>query len=159
VPDFVKKVTKHRSADLHPGETVEGAVFAQPPGSVGRQVAFGVGGVAGGAIASKMAGKRAEGHEGADESGMAESFPAGNVVLAVTPNRFLVFGHSKMSGKPTELEAEYSLDQIHEIALDKRKMHFSMVLRFVDDSVVDLDVVKTAKPSDFVDVFTRMKAR
>jgi hypothetical protein len=158
VPDFVKKVMKHCSSDLHPGETVEGAVFAQPAGSFGKQVAFGVGGVVGSAVAGKVAKKRAGEHEGADDGGTAASFPAGDVVLAVTANRFLVFGHAKMSGKPKELKAEYSLDQISEITVDKRKMHYSMVVRFSDNSVVDLDAVKMAKPGKFVDALARVKA-
>ena len=36
-------------------------------------------------------------------------------------------------------------------------MHRSLLIRFSDNSVVDLDVVKTAKPDQFVDAFGAVK--
>ncbi|MCJ7725919.1 MAG: hypothetical protein MUP76_05965, partial [Acidimicrobiia bacterium] len=56
--------------------------------------------------------KRVQGHEGATDSGMAAGFPQGDVVLAVTPKRFLVFKFAQVSGKPKELLAEYPLEQV-----------------------------------------------
>jgi len=157
MPDFTKKVIKYCSGDLHPGETVEGAVFGQPAGSFGRNVAFGAAGLAGRVVADKAAKKRKEEHGGATEGGMAASFPPGSVVLAVTPMRFLIFEYGQMGGKPKGLLAEYPLAQIHEITQEKRKMHRSLQIRFSDNSVVDLDVVKMAKPDRFVEAFGKIK--
>jgi hypothetical protein len=157
MPDMVKKVQKHCEVYLA-GESVEGAVYAQPAGSFGRTVAFGVAGVAGAAVSGKLAKKREGGLEGAHEGGMAAGFPQGkNVVMAVTPTRVLVFKHGAMGGNPKELIAEYRFDQVHELSLEKRRMHQSMMLRFSDNSVVDFDVVKMAKPEEFVDAFRRVK--
>jgi hypothetical protein len=160
VPNWVKKVNKHCGADLHPGEIVEGATFGQPAGTFGRTVAFGVGGIVGDVVAERVIEKRKERAGRSDEGGIALTFPRGrNVVLAVTPARLLVFGHSAMSGNPKELIAEYPLDRVHEVAVEKKKMHQSMVVRFVDYSAVELDVVKAAKPAGFVEAFDRVKGR
>jgi len=42
-------------SNLHPGETVEDAVFGRPAGSFGRSVAFGVGGLAGDVASGRAA--------------------------------------------------------------------------------------------------------
>jgi hypothetical protein len=156
LPDFAKKVRKHCAGDLHPGETVEAATFGQPAGSFGRNVAFGVGGVVGSVAADRVARRRREEHEGATESGTAAGFPRADSVLALTPLRLLVFSHRKMSGNPGDLVAEYPLDRIEAITQDKRKMHRSLQIRFADGSLVDLDVVKMAKPDAFVAAFERL---
>jgi hypothetical protein len=158
MPDFTKKVIRHCSDVLQPGESYEGAVYGQPAGSFGRSVAFGVGGVVGSVIADRASRKRAGSLEGADEGGLASTFPQGkNVVLAVTGSRFLVFAHGAMSGNPKELVVEYPLDQVHEVSQEKRRAHRSLKVRFSDNSVVDLDVAKMAKPDRFVEAFRRVK--
>jgi hypothetical protein len=154
---IVKKVVRNCGHYLHPGETVEGAVFGRPAGSLGRNVAFGVGGVAGAVVADKVATKRSEEHGGAADAGTASGFPAGDVVLAVTPGRFLVFKFGQMSGKPKELLAEYPLADVAAVGQERRKMHRSLQIRFADGSVKDLDVVKMARPDEFVDAFARVK--
>lgn len=154
---ITKKVIKNCSQYLHPGETFEGAVFGRPAGSFGRSVAFGVGGLAGAVISDKVAKKRESEHEGATEAGMAGDFPSGDVVLAVTPMRFLVFKFAQMSGKPKELLVEYPLEQVTGITQEARKMHRSLQIRFADDSLVDLDVVKLAKPDEFEAAFNKVK--
>ena len=155
---ITKKVVKNCSQYLHPGETFEGAVFGRPAGSFGRSVAFGVGGLAGAVVSEKVARKREGEHEGATETGMASDFPSGDVVLAVTPMRFLVFKFAQMSGKPKELLVEYPLEQVSEIRQEARKMHRSLQICFSDGSLADLDVVKLAKPDEFVEAFERLIA-
>lgn len=154
---ITKKVIKNCSRYLHPGETFAGAVFGRPAGSFGRSVAFGVGGVAGAVVSDKVAKKREQEHEGATDAGMAAEFPQGDVVLAVTPQRFLVFRFAQMSGKPKELLAEYPVAQVAEIVQEQRKMHRSFQIHFTDGSLADLDVVKMAKPDQFVEAFNRIK--
>ncbi|MCB2223626.1 MAG: hypothetical protein KQH83_05560 [Actinobacteria bacterium] len=157
MPSFVKKVVKHCSGDLHPGETVEGATFGRPAGTFGRSVAFGAAGVVGAVAAAGTTAKREAGHEGATAEGKAAGFPSGDVVLAVTPMRFLVFGFAQMSGKPKELRAEYPLTEVAGVSQEQRKLHRSLQIRFDDGSLVDLDVVKMARPDDFQAAFERLK--
>jgi len=157
VASITKKVIKNCSQYLHPGETVEGAVFGRPAGSFGRSVAFGVGGLAGAAVSGRATKKRESAHEGATAEGLAADFPPGDVVLAVTPTRFLVFKFAQVSGKPKELLAEYQMGQVTEIVQEKRKMHRSFQIHFSDGSLIDLDVVKMAKPDEFVEAFVRVK--
>jgi hypothetical protein len=156
VPDFLKKVTKDKSGALGPGEEYVGAMFAQAAGTVTKTVAYGLGGVVGG-LAAESVQMRRQGEAGA--AGTASGFPPGNVVMAVTGQRFLVFGHSALKGSPTDLLAEYPLSDVHEITLEKRRAHLSMGVRFSDNSVRDFDVVKMAKPERFIEAFDHAKGR
>ena len=155
--DFTKKVRKARSDVLEPGEEFLAATFAQPAGSFGRQMGMGVAGVVGAAAAARSASKREEAHAGATEGGLAAGIPNERVVLAVTGRRFLVFGHSTMSGKPTDLKAEFPLGDVHEVGVEKKKMNTHLTVRFTDNSLADFDVMKTVKPGPFVEAFRQAK--
>lgn len=154
---YLKKLEKHCSEHLQADEQFQGALFAKPAGSVARSVAFGAAGVIGAAVSDRAARRRQEGHEGATEGGLAAEFPAGDVALGLTHRRMLVFKHSQVSGKPKELLAEYPLDRVVELSQEKRKVARSFRLRFADGSLVDLDVVKTARPDEFIEAFARVK--
>jgi hypothetical protein len=157
--DFLKKVVKDKSGELRAGEQYLGALYAQPPGSFGRSVGFAAGGLIGSAVAARAQKKREEELDGTQESGIAASFPEGNVVMAVTGQRLLVFGHGALKGNPTDLRAEYPLGDLHQMALEKRRAHSSLKVTFSDSSVRDLDVVKMAKPDRFVAAFEEAKGR
>ena len=159
--DFVKKVVKYQGSTLHPGEEVVAAIFTQAAGGVARQVAGGaIGGIIGAVAAEKVANKRAAEHEGADAGGLAASFPRKPTVLALTPQRLLVFGHGQLSGRPQDLELEFRLDQVHEIALEKRKVSWQLLITFSDNSVLDLDVPRVGgKPEAFKAALDRLKGR
>jgi len=159
MPDFLKKVAKDKSGELRPEEKYLGALYAQPAGSFGRSVGFAAGGLLGGAVAARSQKKREAELGGAQESGIAATFPSGNVVMAVTGQRMLVFGHGAMKGNPTDLLAEYPLADVHRIGLEPRKAHSSMKLTFSDNSVLDFDVVKMAKPDRFIAAFEEAKGR
>jgi hypothetical protein len=159
MPDFLKKVVKDKSGELRADEQYLGAAYAQPAGAFGRSVGFAAGGLLGGAVAARSQKKREEELDGAHESGIAASFPNGNVVMAVTGQRLLVFGHGALKGKPTDLRAEYPLSDVHRMALEKRRGHSSLKVTFSDNSVRDFDVVTMAKPDRLVAAFEEAKGR
>lgn len=155
--DFTKKVRKAKSDALEPGEEFPAATFAQPAGSFGRQVGLGVAGIAGAAAANPAARKREEAHRGATGGGLAAAIPSERVVPAITGRRLLVFGHGQMTGKPTDLRAEFPLGDVHEVNVELKKLNTHLTVRFSDNSLADLDVVKTAKPGPFADAFRTAK--
>ncbi len=139
----LKKVRKAVYQDLHPGEEIVAATLVQPPGTMGRQVAGGVGGLAGALVAGKAGKKRREALAGADAAGIAAGLPAGaQLWLGLTPQRMLVWSHSLAKGKPKELLAELPIGQIAECEIDRKRTTYAMVLRFADNSAVDYEVPK-----------------
>lgn len=153
--DFSKKVKAHRSDVLHPGEEVVAAINALPPGSTKRAIGFGIGGAVGGVIAA--AGQRGKEGDGDGEGGAAARIPAGkNVVLAVTPLRFLVFEHKMVSGNPGELFAEFPLRDVS-VEAEKRKLTHLVTLGFSDGTSVAFEMPRAAKPERFLEGFTRAK--
>ena len=156
---YLKKLEKNCSRYLQPDEQFEGALFVRPAGSVGRSVAFGAAGVVGAAVSDRMAAKRQDEHGEDAGGGLAAGFPTGDVALGLTARRMLVFKHSQLSGKPKEMLAEYPMDQVAGLAQEKRKVARSFHVRFADGSLVDLDVVKMARPDEFIAAFDRLRGR
>lgn len=144
--DFAKKVQKKGAEMLLPGETVLAAAPMQPVGSFGKQVSMGaIGGLAGAAIGSRMGKKEEEdGSVGAGAS--AESFPGGNLILAVTDQRVIAFEQSSMGGNPKAIGGEWQRDQVSELALVKKKLTYLAEIRFADGSVASGEMVRAAKP-------------
>jgi hypothetical protein len=158
--DFAKKIRKSCAADLEPGEEVLAGTFVQPPGAIRRQMTYGAIGGAVGAIAGEaMASKRAKNAPQQVGEGFVVDIPAGKAVLGLTDRRFLVFGHSTMSGKPKGLNAAFALDQVQSMALAQGKLTGSLVVTFADGTAIDFDVVKTAKPEPFVEAFHQLTGR
>lgn len=155
--DWAKKVNKSCGEALA-GETAIAGTFGQAAGTLGRQVGWGaVGGIAGVAIGEAMAKRRGEATD-PGEGGLAGEIPTGKAVMAVTHQRFLVFSHGTMSGKPKDLLFECPLAAVESMELGKKRIGSTLVVRFVDGSAVDYDVVKTAKPEPFVAAFVAAKA-
>jgi hypothetical protein len=153
MPNFVKLIHKHRSQDLHPGEEILGAVFVQPTGTFGRSVAFGVAGAVGSAVADA----RRKEAEAPDDDSLAARMPGGRLVLAFSRQRFLVFEHGVMSGRPKELAAEFTWDQIGGIELGDGKLKQELVVRFGDESTAVFEVVKSAKPKPFMEAYRELR--
>jgi len=154
MPDFVKLIHKHRSEDLHPGEEVAAAVFVQPTGAFGASVAFGMAGALGKAAADA---RRKKGEAEADPDSMAARVPGGRLVLAISPQRFMVFEHGAMSGRPKELAAEFGWDQVAGIELGEGKLKQQMTVRFADGSEAVFEAMKMAKPQPFVEAYRRLR--
>lgn len=147
--NWVKKVTKSRSSDLHPGEEVEAAVLVQPAGTMNRMIGGQLGGIVGAVVADRGAAKRAEETAETADHGMADDFPDKAAVLALTPTRFLVFGHATVSGKVTDLVAEYRRSDVT-IDAEKNKLQWRFVITLPDGSTVDVDAPRPGKPEAFV---------
>lgn len=154
--DFAKKIRKSCAEHLEPGEEVIAGVFGQPPGAIRRQMATGIGGLAGALIADKTA--KGTTVERPDE-GIVVDIPEGKAVLGLTDRRLLVFGHSAMTGKPKGLNAAVPLGHIESVTLDQGKFAGRLVVTFVDGTHIDFDVVKTVKPQPFVDAFHQVTGR
>lgn len=158
--DFAKKIRKSCAEHLEPGEEVLAGTFVQPPGAIRRQVAMGaVGGAIGAVVGEKMAAKRQAEAGDRPTEGLVVDIPAGKAVLGITDRRFLVFGHSALSGKPKGLNAAFGLEQIASLDLQQGKLAGKLLVTFVDGTTIDFDVVKTAKPEPFVEVFHQVTGR
>ena len=156
MPDFVKKIKKARPDELQAGEELLAATIGQPSGTFSRQA---LGGIVGVMAAKKMADKREATLEGADATGLAASIPQNQqLVIAVTDQRVLFFEQGVMSGNPKELVATFALTDVHEIALEKHKMTYSLTVRFSDNSARLVECVKMAKPQTVVDAFAKVKS-
>lgn len=155
MPDFVKKVTKSCPHELRAGEELLAATIGQPAGTFSRQALGGIVGL----IAGKRTSDRRTGDlDGASEYGRAAVVPGHlQLVVGLTDQRLLFFEQGVMSGNPKHLVAAFPLDEVHELTLEKHKMTFSLVVRFVDNSARLFECVKMAKPQLLVDEFERRK--
>ncbi len=79
------------------------------------------------------------------------------MVIGLSDRRLLFFTHGVMSGNPKELMAEFELPDVHEVTLEKHKMTYSLVIRFVDNSARLFECVKMSKPQTLVDAFHKLK--
>lgn len=155
MPDFVKKIKKTFPHELRSGEELIAATIGQPAGTFSRQA---LGGIVGVLAARKMAERRTADLDGADAVGMAATIPPGlQLVIGLTDQRVLFFEQGIMSGNPKQLVASFPITDVHEMTLEKHKMTYSLVVRFVDNSARLVECVKMAKPQPLVDAFTRSK--
>jgi hypothetical protein len=151
--DWARKINKHCGDALYPGEQIAAGTVVQPSGTIGRQVAFGVGGVVGAVAAEKLGkGQNAATARG----GHAAAFPRAQTVLGLSSNRLLVFSHGAMSGRPKELVHAVPLDEIAEMTIDRNKVSYTVGVTFKDGSAVSYEAVKLAKPAAFVEAFNRL---
>lgn len=152
--DMAKKIHKKSPNLLNPGEEVLAATVVSPVGQFKKTVAFGaVGGLVGAAVGQIIGGK----HEAPVEGGMADGFPAAKqAIFALTDQRWVVFGQSLVTGVAKDVLAQWPLDQIQGVELEKGKGRGNLVnridIRFGDGSVAQVEAVKAARPDRFVEV-------
>jgi hypothetical protein len=82
----------------------------------------------------------------------ATDFPPRGLV-ALTNQRLLVFKQSAMSGKPTEILAEYPRASVASMSCEEKKVTALVTINFVEGTSVTFEAIRSAKPSDFVDSF------
>jgi len=142
--DIAKKVRKKAADMLLPGEQVLAACPMQPVGAFGKQVSAGaIGGLAGAAIGSRMG----KGETATIEAGTAaDSFPAGNLILAVTDQRVIAFEQSALGANPKRVGGEWQRDQVVSMSLEKKRLTFVAELHFADGSIATGEIVRAAKP-------------
>lgn len=136
---------------LRPGESFVAGVRTMPRGTTMGSV----GGLIGVALSGRQASKA---EAAAGEGSLAATWPSGNAAVGLTEQRLLLFSYSAM-GKPKDLVAEFPLDQVQAVELEKKKvtannMHF----RFVDGSAAQVECAKLEKTGDFVEAFDRLRA-
>lgn len=147
--DMVKKIHKKGAEHLNLAEKIEGAAVVQAVGQFKKQVAFGaIGGVVGAAVGQAVKGKAKETEAGS----MADSFPnAKQAILAISNQRWILFEQSLMSGGPKGILAEWPLDQIVAIELEKGKLTSKVNVVFSDGSIAQVESVKGAKPKSLAE--------
>jgi len=169
VVDFAKKIEKGCGDDLEAGEKILATLFVQAVGSVRRQVGTGFGAGLGGGVAARGAGlvagraagevaARRKASEVADEHG--EDALTGRCVLCLTDSRFLVFDYNTglVSGKVTGLVVALAHEQVS-LELEMGKLTGKLAVTVEDGANMAFDIVKTAKPGDFIETFNSVVGR
>ncbi|MFA9565824.1 MAG: hypothetical protein ACERLM_14125 [Acidimicrobiales bacterium] len=124
---------------LAPGEEIRGACTTNPTGSVTRMaIGAGVGGAVGAATAAAVT-MDAPPHS---TGGMADAYPEGQMFLAVTSQRVIVCPVAQMSGKPKEIAAEWPIEDVAGIAVEKGKLAHPTTIRFSDGSAAMVEAAR-----------------
>jgi hypothetical protein len=94
----------------------------------------------------------------AGEGSSAAAWPTGNSAVGLTEQRLVLFNYTAM-GKPKDLVAEFPLDQLQAVELEKKKVTANaLTFRFVDGSAVQVECAKLEKTADFVEAFQRARS-
>jgi hypothetical protein len=152
VGGYADKLQKRAAGVLRPGETVVAAVRTMPRGTT---LGTGIGGLVGSAVAERQASKA---QAAAGEGSSAAAWPTGNSAVGLTEQRLVLFNYTAM-GKPKDLVAEFPLDQLQAVELEKKKVTANaLTFRFVDGSAVQVECAKLEKTADFVEAFQRARS-
>ena len=147
---YADKLQKNAAQHLSPGEQFIAAVRTLPRGStVGA-----AGGLIGEALTRRQVSKvQVEAGAGTQ----AEGWPKENAAVGLTGQRLVLFNYTMM-GKPKDMVAEYPLDQVSSVELEKKKLGANAVrFTFADGSGVEVECAKLEKTGDFVEAFNRTK--
>ncbi len=152
--NYVKMLRKSYETGLVTNEEFVAALFAQPKGSVNKQLAFAAGGLVGLTIGaarekSKAKKKTASEIEDWEAASLAARVPRMRTVMALT-NRRLLFFELSSRGRPSTLLASFNLAQVQRMVLDMGKVKGTLNVILYDDSIVSLEVVVGAGPAKFV---------
>lgn len=144
-----KKIEK--AADkigIENGETVLAACTTNPKGTMTRMVAKELGGI--------LAAVAADGRQSNTPSGqgLADRFPAGQHYLVLTDRRLLVYSVSAMSGKPKELKAEWSRDELAGIATEPGKLAIPMSIAFADGTAIQIEAARGTNAESLPEALT-----
>jgi hypothetical protein len=148
---YADKLQKRAAEVLRPGESVVAAVRTMPRGTnIGA-----IGGAVGETLSHRQASKA---QTAAGEGSMAAAWPSGNSAVGLTAQRLVIFNYTAM-GKPKDLVAEFPLDQLQAVEMEKKKVTANALhFRFVDGSAVQVECAKLEKTADFVEAFQRVRA-
>ncbi len=143
---YADKLQKSVGGVLNTGEQFLAGVRTQPRGTnIGA-----VGGVIG-TVASDRQAKKALANAEAGSS--ASSWPTSNAAVGLTNQRLLIFNYTAF-GKPKDLVAEFPLEQVASVDLEKKKITANALrFAFTDGSSVEVECAKLEKTQDFVDAF------
>ena len=150
--EYTGKLLKRAGALLGSDEQLLFAVRAQPKGT---SLGMGIGGAIGQAVAQRQQTKALA---KADSGSAASSWPGGNTAVGLTNKRLMLFDYTAM-GKPKDLVAEFPLDQVSSVELEKKKITANALkFAFADGSGVEVECGKLEKTGDFVEAFRGVKA-
>lgn len=148
---YADKLQKRAGELLNPGEQLISAVRTQPRGTN-----LGAAGGIIGTVASDRQSKKALADATAGSN--AGTWPSGNCAVGLTNQRLLLFNYT-FTGKPNELVAEYPLDQVATVELEKKKITANALrFEFTDGSSVEVECAKMEKTQSFVDAFGTHRA-
>jgi hypothetical protein len=143
---YADKLQKKASEHLGVDEQLISAVRTQPRGTN-----LGAAGGIIGTVASDRQAKKAL--AGATEGSNAGTWPSGNCAVGLTNRRLLLFNYTAM-GKPKDLVAEFPVDQVASVELEKKKITANALrFAFTDGSSVEVECAKMEKTQAFVDAF------
>ena len=149
---YADKLQKRAGELLGPGEMLLSAVRSQPRGT---NLGVGIGGAVGAVVADRQASK-ARGAAG--DGAIAATWPSGNTAVGLTNQRLMLFNYTAM-GKPKDLVAEFPLDQVGSVELEKKKLTANALrFEFTDGSGVEVECAKLEKTADFVEAFQQTKS-
>jgi hypothetical protein len=154
--DWKKKIEKACSGDFQPDEQLEAGVFVQPAGAMGRTLGMQLGGVAGLVAVTRGQKKRQDTAEIRTDTGIGAQLGGKRHVIGLTSKRFLIWGHSQLSGKPKDLELAIPLDDLVSISHDKGKLATKMVFEFSDGSGAIMEAAKLTNPDSFIEAYQRL---
>jgi hypothetical protein len=156
VVDWKKKITRSVGSDLQPDEQLEAGVFVQPAGAMGRSLGSQLGGIAGLVAVTRNQEKKRDAAEIKTDNGIGAQLGDKRHVIGLTSKRFLIWGHSTMSGKPKGLDLAVPLDDLVSISHEKGKLLTKMVFEFSDGSGAIVDASNIGNPDDFIAAYQRM---
>ena len=138
-----KKIEKANSdkTGIRPGESVLEACTTNPSGTMKRMLSKELAGVVGSLAASGSSGGAPAG------GGLADRFVEGQHFIVLTDQRLLLVKNSALTGKPKELVAEWNLDEVASITVEKGKMADPFTVMFSDGSGVQVEGARGTDPA------------
>jgi hypothetical protein len=151
VGGYADKLQKRAGEVLRSDEQLIAAVRTMPRGAT---MGTAVGGVIGTAVAHHQASKA---QTEAGPGSLASSWPKGNSAVGLTDQRLLLFNYTAV-GKPKDLVAEFPIDQLASVELERKKITANALrFDFADGSSIEVECAKLEKTGDFVEAFQRVR--
>lgn len=136
-----KKVEKASDKlGLRPGEHVIAGCTTNPSGTMKKMLSKELGGAIGAALAGR-------GTDAPADGGLAERFPEGQSFLVLTNERLFVASLSALTGKPKEITAEWSRDEVETIVVEDGRMAMPLTVAFSDGTAVEVEGAKGSDPA------------
>lgn len=154
--DWAKKINKSCSGDIQADEQLEAGTFVQPAGAMGKALGSQLGGIAGLVAVTRNQEKKRDASEIKTDEGLGKQLGSGRRVIGLTSRRFLMWGHSSLSGKPKGLEAAIPIDDLVSVSHEKGKVLTKMVFEFADGSGAIMDASNIGKPETFIEAYERL---
>ena len=125
---WTKKINKACKNDFEPGEELIAGVFVQPMGTTSKLMVKEVGDLVG-----KLVVGSTDTEDNASQ-GHASALPDERLVLGLTDQRLMVWGHSQLSGKPKGFKMALPATEVASVQFEKLKTIYAFVLEFADGS-------------------------